>query len=582
MLIFIIFPIKINANLTENNYIQVTIQITRIKFEDPIDFDILGNENYEGDPYLKIWIDGHFFMSNEPIFKDEKDKFIDLSFSLNILDNDNSVDITIELWDDDISDDDLLDISGNGTDCDLTYYISTNKWDGDTNNNVSSGNDDGSTSIDEDDGTIEFLISNDEKTNELSIEKKSILANKFTPILYFKENEEFFPIEINFMLQYSDLKNVNNDTIVDLMPISIDSLFKFSNNKLKNPSYYIDFHEGDSVNEIQNIYDQNKDKYNSTIYANVFKTSNENVIIQYWFFYIFNDGKHNDHEGDWEIIQIILDENEIPIFTGYSQHYTGRARHWSKTIREGTHPIIYIAQDSHASYFDNGNDGYHSPEVDNCGLTGDESTGNSIKYYPQKDYSLELLNNQEWLHFNGYWGEKTDSEFTTGSQGPYYRHCGCNIYMWTNPMDWSNHLPEDNIGDKSPNQSPIASINANLSAGIAPLEISFKGIGKDSDGRIVSYYWDFNDGNMSNEQNPVHIFQNSGTYLVTLNVTDEYSSIGSNTILINVSKNKVNGESSNDDHKDNEKSFIPSFEGNFLLIIILFTTLILFLKKSKR
>jgi hypothetical protein len=397
---------------------------------------------------------------------------------LEILNHDDSVDLIIQLWDEDVSDDDIVDISKNGTDCDLTYYITTDTWDGDTTSSISSGNDDGSTSIDEDDATIEFIIF-DNKKSDISIEEKKLLANKFAPILYFEDDEEFFPIEINAILEHSNLKSVENNSIVDPMPITIDSLFLHSDYKPKNPRYFIDIHDGDSVNKIKDTYEIIKDDYNSTIYANVFKLSNE-IIIQYWFFFIFNNGKYNDHEGDWEMIQIILDSNETPSFSGYSQHYTGRARHWSKTIKEDSQPVVYIAEGSHASYFDNGNAGYHSLEIEGCGLTGEESTGDTIKYLPSKDYSVVLLSDQKWLHFDGYWGKKTDSDSTSGPQGPYYRHCGCDIYMWTTPMEWFNHLPEDNIGDKIPNIKPNAIASSNITFGNAPLSVSFVGSGSDS------------------------------------------------------------------------------------------------------
>ena len=42
----------------------------------------------------------------------------------------------------------------------------------------------------------------------------------------------------------------------------------------------------------------------------------------------------------------------------------------------------------------------------------------------------------------------------------------------------------------------------------------------DNDGYIVSWLWDFGDGNISTIQNPTHQYTNIGTYVVTLNVTD--------------------------------------------------------------
>lgn len=50
--------------------------------------------------------------------------------------------------------------------------------------------------------------------------------------------------------------------------------------------------------------------------------------------------------------------------------------------------------------------------------------------------------------------------------------------------------------------------------------ISFTSVSNDSDGFIESWFWDFGDNHTSIEQNPVHQFQSSGNYSVTLSVTD--------------------------------------------------------------
>ena len=44
-----------------------------------------------------------------------------------------------------------------------------------------------------------------------------------------------------------------------------------------------------------------------------------------------------------------------------------------------------------------------------------------------------------------------------------------------------------------------------------------------NDLNIISWMWDFGDGNNSNAQNPSHLYTNPGTYYVTLTVTDTYN-----------------------------------------------------------
>ena len=85
------------------------------------------------------------------------------------------------------------------------------------------------------------------------------------------------------------------------------------------------------------------------------------LVVQYWFFYYFN--QFNDlHEGDWEGMQIAFHAStpadalargpyEIVLF----QHAGGETADWDddkKLERQGTHPIVYPAAGSHATFYD--------------------------------------------------------------------------------------------------------------------------------------------------------------------------------------------------------------------------------------
>lgn len=47
----------------------------------------------------------------------------------------------------------------------------------------------------------------------------------------------------------------------------------------------------------------------------------------------------------------------------------------------------------------------------------------------------------------------------------------------------------------------------------------------------TSYYWDFGDGNLSNEENPTHTFVNPGIYVVTLTGTDTFGCFADSSVL---------------------------------------------------
>jgi len=70
--------------------------------------------------------------------------------------------------------------------------------------------------------------------------------------------------------------------------------------------------------------------------------------------------------------------------------------------------------------------------------------------------------------------------------------------------------------------------------GTSPLEVTFTGSG--STGGITSYSWDFKDGNTSEETNPLHTFNDPGSYEVVLKVTDDGGMANTDKIIINVSE----------------------------------------------
>lgn len=89
------------------------------------------------------------------------------------------------------------------------------------------------------------------------------------------------------------------------------------------------------------------------------------------------------------------------------------------------------------------------------------------------------------------------------------------------------------------NYDPVVSISESKNEGIAPLSVSFTVSGQDSDGTIVSYYWNFDDGSTSDERNPTHTFNSAGSYNVTLTVTDNNGATATDTSKILVSENKA-------------------------------------------
>jgi len=69
------------------------------------------------------------------------------------------------------------------------------------------------------------------------------------------------------------------------------------------------------------------------------------------------------------------------------------------------------------------------------------------------------------------------------------------------------------------------------------LVVNFTDASTDSDGTIVSWLWNFGDGNTSTAQNPGHTYAAGGTYTVTLTVTDNDSAVDSISKPVTVTAN---------------------------------------------
>ena len=89
------------------------------------------------------------------------------------------------------------------------------------------------------------------------------------------------------------------------------------------------------------------------------------------------------------------------------------------------------------------------------------------------------------------------------------------------------------VGDQT-NTPPVALAEATPVEGDAPLLVTFTGSNSTDDVGIVSYFWDFKDGNTSTLADPTNTFMDSGTYIVELTVTDGGGLTDTDTITITV------------------------------------------------
>lgn len=248
------------------------------------------------------------------------------------------------------------------------------------------------------------------------------LAQQYAPVLHFTQGEKFYPTSVDYIISSSVLKERYIDGSSTIYPApqvtpsnlgNYPSPFLFLDNKYHNLTAIADDYAS-KVNDI-GYY----------AYVHVVTTSSS-TVIQYWLFYAYNNGPLNDHQGDIEVVELFLNTSSgKPETTLYSQHLAGENAGWGDVEKENDHPVVYVAQGSHANYFRSyqGKIGIENDIVGSDGLT--------IK---PENLTLVMLDSQSWLGFAGRWGYwGTFDEEALGMAGPEGPVFNQNGVRWDEP-----------------------------------------------------------------------------------------------------------------------------------------------------
>lgn len=162
-------------------------------------------------------------------------------------------------------------------------------------------------------------------------------------------------------------------------------------------------------------------------------------MLQYWFFFYYFNQFNDLHEGDWEGTQIAFDvvtpaealtasPTDIVVF----QHSSGELAGWDdpKVEKEGTHPVVYSAAGSHATFYGSGL--YLGNEQNGSGVGCDNTTAPLTTFRPR----AVLLPDEPpthgrfaWLDYSGRWGQR-EAGFNNGPAGPNTKR------VWREPFTW--------------------------------------------------------------------------------------------------------------------------------------------------
>lgn len=277
------------------------------------------------------------------------------------------------------------------------------------------------------------------------------LAERYSPIAYLRfherqcggppnEGEPYLPLPVEMILDNDRVlirDSANNDEVVGNGP-SAQELATYG------PTTYLDF-PGDPRNPGCTYETDERSRIEEldmvpSVYARViFDEEEGKLALQYWFYWYFNHW-NNTHESDWEGIQFQWDEissveealNSEPSRLGYAQHGNGELADWGDDkiqLEDGTHPLVYPAAGSHATFFSN--DTFLAWGERSSGFGCDISAPESVR----TPLDVILIPNEvtpdgefAWLLYGGRWGERQPGSFN-GPRGPMFNN------RWDEPFE---------------------------------------------------------------------------------------------------------------------------------------------------
>jgi hypothetical protein len=257
------------------------------------------------------------------------------------------------------------------------------------------------------------------------------LARAYAPVLRLHRDAMFTPVPVEVSLKASTL-DIGNTMTLRVAPSDFDL------EQSPNSEAYLDL-PGTEVNALFAAYPAGEDLPDPALYYTVTPLGDrseepganpDHVAIQYYLHFFadlwgFEQAGGHRHEGDWEVFQVLLDEERTPYFASASQQWQraqraadtpgGESRSWEHVERTSENrPVLYVGQGGHSLYFTPGATRYATAsEVhdglgvwllpDSSTMTPDYAAISPLSMIPLG--RLADVSPTPWLRFAGRWGQ---------------------------------------------------------------------------------------------------------------------------------------------------------------------------------
>jgi len=158
------------------------------------------------------------------------------------------------------------------------------------------------------------------------------------------------------------------------------------------------------------------------------------------------------------------------------------------------------------------------------------SQGNTVSLNASSSFDPDgSITAYQWSSSNGLAASGQNAQLTFPNPGTYA------IILTVTDDKGATNSTQKSITLSQQNQAPQANFTMSRNQGNAPLTVILNASSSfDPDGSITSYQWSSSDGQAANSQNTQFIFNNPGTYTISLTVTDDKGKTAQTTKTVTV------------------------------------------------